>query len=506
MHSDVLLVNNSGKPSYYAHYIPDLSLAYLSSSIKEKGYGVDVIDLNHLGVSENDVIEKISSQNPLFVGLKLIGNGLPEHLDLARRIKEQNPQTIIVAGGPQVTTYKESMLKSSENIDFLIYGEGERAVQEFVEFVEGKRKASDVRNFIYRNGGEIIVNPMQLERNLDSLAIPDWGVFDLSDYFPVFMINMVRGCQYQCSFCSHNYFWGREEPEENLVGKNIDEVKELNIFRRRSWANIRRELETDLNKYGVTLFEIVDSTPDISLLRQYTKWVSEEKVDLNWVSFGRVGYYDDALYQQFAKSGCIALWYGFESGNLDILKKMGKPYSIEDIKSTVRSAKKHGIKTIGAFMVGFPGETHETLEDTMRLMKELNVDTPILIPFFLQRGSPIHYNPSEYGVEIKEDWLDISLKPWCESEQHQIDYFSVNGLLSSAWWQQFEKQSGYKNWIDKRDLSETEIVELLGHLLDMTRENFITVTNTAISRGDKPQLSDLIEEAWGKSQQRAKLL
>lgn len=501
-----MLVNNSGRPSYYAHYVPDLSLAYMSSAIRSKGYGTELVDLNHLGKSDKDVMESIRSKKPLFVGFKLIGNGLMELIDLAKDIKRHYPNTVLVGGGPQVTTHREKLLELGNVFDFLVFGEGETAIQELIDFLEGKLEIARVRNLIYRSKGSIVANPGLLETNLDMLPFPDWDLFDLNAYFPLFMINMVRGCPHQCSFCSHNYFWGREEQDENLRGKDLETIKAHNTVRKRSWNSIRKELVRNIGRYGVTLFEIVDSTPDIQLLRKYCQYILKNSLNVNWVGFGRVGYYSDELYSLFSKSGCIALWYGFESGNQELLMKMGKFYSVDDIRHTVETAKRQGIKVIGAFMVGFPGETSQTLDDTLKLMRELDINTPVLIPFFLQRGSPIEYNPALYGVTVREDWLDLSLKPWSEREQHQIDYFSVNGMPSSEWWHQFEKQSGYKNWVDKRDLSETEILELLADLLDIERERLVRIINSAILNEDKKTLSELICEAWERSRKRAGLL
>jgi len=504
--STVLLVSYSGEPSYYAHYIPDLSLAYISAAAKNMGYGSKSIDLNHLDFTQNNVLDYVVQYKPLFVGMKLIGNGMPELVKLAKKIKKVEPKSIIVAGGPQVTTFRDTIYSYTNIFDFLIYGEGEKATMELISFLEGKLPISKVRNLIYKNANNIITNPMILERNLDSLPYPNWQVHDLNKYFPVFMVNMVIGCQYQCAFCSHNYFWGRETTDKDLTGKTIHEIRTKNIIRKRSWQNIQGEINENIAYFGVSLFEIVDSTPDIELLRKFAKYLNNAEFSVNWVGFGRVAYYDEKFLKDLSLSGCIALWYGIESGNEEILRKMGKSFKIEEVKKTIVSTKENGIKTICAFIVGFPGETSDSLSDTLRLMEELKPDTTILIPFFLQRGSPIAYSPHLYNVKVYDDWISRALKPWSEKEQHQIDYYSVSNTPNSVWWEQFKEQSKYTDWVGKRDLSETEIAELLSHLLGIDRDNFVYRVNDAIKRNDKQELLDLINQAWEISKQRSKFI
>jgi len=497
-----VLLSYSGEPKYYAHRIPDLGIAYIASILKESGYKCKFFDLNLFEINEEQVLEYIAKNKPGLVGMKLWGNGFLSLIELAKKIKKISPKSVIVAGGPQVTLFKEQIFDIARSIDFLIYGEGELALKEFIEYLNGKRTLRDVRNLIFKENGNIVRNQMRLIRDLDSLPLPDWSVFSLDKYFPLFLINMKRGCQFQCAFCSHNYFWGREIEDEVLMGKDLEYIRSYNVVRKRSWNSIKQEIDRNLFKYNVAMLEIVDSTPDIELLTKFSEYVINKKIPITWASFGRINYYNEDTYKKFSDAGCSALWYGIESGNKQILEKMGKTYGEEEIKRDISLANKYGIKAICAMIIGFPGETEKTLDDSISLMKEINVYTKVTIPFFLQRGSPIAFKPEDYNLRIKDSWIKDALKPWTEKEPHEISYYTVDGIPSRECIQKFEKRAKYKNWVDKRNLSETEILVLLSNYVGMDALSFGKKINNAIDHKNIKGLNSAISEIWGKSKEK----
>lgn len=409
---EAVLISYTGEPKYYAHLVPDLSIAYLTAAIKNKGYNCKFFDLNLISTTEQEITDYVLKNKPDFIGMKLFGNGFESLAKLAGKIKELWKEALVVGGGPQVTLFKEQIFNFAPDFDFLFYGEGEIAVSEFIDYIEGKRTIQNVRNLIRKEDNQVILNTFKLTEDIDSLPLPDWSAFELHNYFPLFLINMKRGCQFQCAFCSHNYFWGRETGDHELEGKDMDFIRSKNSIRKRTWESVKKEVDNNLFEHKVRLMEVVDSTPDIPLMRKFSDYVIEKKLPVKWVAFDRINYCNFELYKKYAESGCVALWYGVESGNREILKTMGKTYSIQDIKSTISKAKKVGIKTICAIIVGFPGETEQTMLESLNLMNEINPDIKDIIPFFLQKGSPIAFNPQAYGVEVYENWLGEALKPW----------------------------------------------------------------------------------------------
>ena len=195
------------------------------------------------------------------------------------------------------------------------------------------------------------------------------------------------------------------------------------------------------------------------------------------------------------------MWYGIESGNETMLQNMNKEYTLDNVRKTIKIAKEAGIKTICSFIVGFPGETAETLKDSLRFINEIKPDTTVMIPFVLQRGSPVAYFPQYYGVELHEDWIDKVLKPWNEREQHQIDYYTISGMPNTIWLEQFKDQSGYKDRIDKSESTDYEIAELLSALLGIPRKDFVQKINDAINKKDLSTLRYFISMAWEISKQ-----
>jgi len=488
-----VLLSYTGEPKYYAHYVPDLSIAYLSRVIKDSGYNCKFFDLNPLDSDEKKVLEYVRNTKPDFIGVKLFGNGFRFLLELAKKMKEVSPDSVVVAGGPQVMLYKELIFKITNSVDFLIYGESELAMKEFIEFLKGQRQLRSVRNLIFKEDTEIIRNKLKLIEDLDSLPLPDWSVFSLDKYFPLFMINMKRGCQFQCAFCSHNYFWGREVDDEKLKGADMEQIKKFNCVRKRSWRSVKKEVDNNLFEHNVTMLEIIDSTPDIDLLVDLSDYIIEKNLPINWVSFGRVNYFSEELYKKFSQAGCLALWYGIESGNKRILESMGKDYSREDVKAELALAKKYGVKAICAVIIGFPGEDEKTLTDSLSLMDEVDAYVKVTIPFFLQQGSPIAFNPEKYNVQVKGDWLEDSLKPWREKEPHEISYYEFGGVPSNDWIDKFKKKAGYKDWVDKRNFSETEILVLLANTYGTDALKFGNKINNLIDNKNTTEINSIIQ-------------
>jgi radical SAM superfamily enzyme YgiQ (UPF0313 family) len=158
--------------------------------------------------------------------MKIWGNGFRELCALAKKIHEIDKDVVIVAGGPQITMYREAVLRVTDAFDFLIYGEGEQAIVEFIEYLEGRRAVENVRNLIYSRNGVVMRTRPKLSQNLDMLPIPDWSIFQLQNYLPLFMMNFQRGCPFACSFCSHNYFWGRSAEDSELLGTDMTFIRQ----------------------------------------------------------------------------------------------------------------------------------------------------------------------------------------------------------------------------------------------------------------------------------------
>ncbi len=504
----VVLVNYNGKVDCFDQLVPDLGFAYLSTSLSRANIEHVFYDLNLWKNSEIQLIESIRQNSPYFVGMKLqnIGNGLSDVLKLAHRIKKKTG-TSLIAGGPIVRLFEENCYKVKEFhvFDALVYGEGEETIIKLYKAFENDKYFGDVPNLLYMEDGEIKKTEWKLV-DLDKYSPISWDAFELENYLPILPINMKRGCQYACSFCSHSHLWGRKEISDNLCITSNQEFKKLNIIRKRSWENIREEIERNYYKYGVNNLYIVDSTPSKRLLNQLASFTIKNNLNIKWIAFARFGLFNEKDMDNFKKGGLSALWYGWESGDVEILNLMHKNISIEQVRNTYSILKTKDIFFAGTFIIGHPGETKKSVEKTFKFIQELQLDNYSISPFRLTPGSYISYNPQEYNIRLYPNWKEKILKGYLQGKSElETEYYSIDEITNVEWWKLFEKYSDYQNWFDMRVRENTEISHLMASHLGMKHLEFLMSFLKVIEQKNSQKLHEWLERLWNTNHEIQKV-
>jgi radical SAM superfamily enzyme YgiQ (UPF0313 family) len=258
--------------------------------------------------------------------------------------------------------------------DFIVIGEGERTISSLIKCISNGSKVMDIRGIAYRDNSQIIVTePAELIADLDVLPFPARHLLDMKyyiqDHFKNFGIkiegynnikstNLIssRGCPYNCAFCFKD-MWGHK-------------------WRGRSAKNLADEMEHLNRVYGINGFFINDDTFvfDRARIFELAAILNERKLNIIWYCNGRINLMDEDLLGVMYDAGCRCICYGIESGNQRIMDSLNKCIKIEDIINVVKLTKNAGIKITGYFMIGMPNETNETIQDTIRLAKELDLD------------------------------------------------------------------------------------------------------------------------------------
>ena len=171
------------------------------------------------------------------------------------------------------------------------------------------------------------------------------------------MANQIttRGCPYLCDFCSNPVFGQsyRERSAENVVAE-MREIKQLG--------------------YDRVFFSDDCFTQNLKRVESICNILSQEDIDLEWMCLSRADRLDDRIAKKMARAGCVQIFFGIESGNERMLRVMNKRIILKDVISAIRSAKRAGIATGGFFILGYPGETNESLLDTLRFSSSLPLD------------------------------------------------------------------------------------------------------------------------------------
>ncbi|HHT9104743.1 MAG TPA: B12-binding domain-containing radical SAM protein [Candidatus Wujingus californicus] len=490
MSTEIVLIKYSGPRKYFDVFFPDLGLAYLGAVIRERGHKCTVFDLDIQRMQE--CVDYIKIHKPTLIGFKVYASGILEILRLAAELRKVSSKSILMAGGPHVTMFQEHLFHVTNEFDILFVGEGELSFPQLLEFAEGKRDLEEINNIIYRKDGTIQKTKRILLENLDNLPMPAWDIFDLKRYFPVFMLNMVRGCPYSCAFCTHNYLWGLK------TSLNKGNVEFSPWVRRRTFEHIKREILSDIQQYGARCFSLADSTPDVSLMNSFADLILEHANKTKWVSFGLVSLFNEETLKKLAQAGCVCLWYGIESGDDNLLKKMGKPFCVKDIEETIKAVKNVGIKAVVGIIVGFPGDNEASVQKSLRLVKHLGADVVVLSPFELDPGSQVAHKPDLYNVRLANDWKDrIALE--CDSIESNIEYYYVDGDSNYERWNKFKRLINLPGLDEDRKVTESEYIFLLADLLNIEYRTFMDEVDKILKSGNVKKLQLLIDKCWEAS-------
>lgn len=365
-----------------------LGLLYVASYLKKYG-GITpkVIDLkvnfydplggplseNSSRRLENMMLEKIKQAEPAVVGITCLVTEVKEVLDLSKAIKENMPDTVIVVGGIHPTMYPGDLLFEDSYVDYVVIGEGEITFTELVRALDNGADVRDVCGLAWFDGGSVQKSrPRFSIEDLDTIPFPLYEGIDSNCYFRP-SINIIRnmllstariftsrGCPSQCTFC---------------VNKNLHRIMGARQpFRQRSVKNVVDEIAYLADTYSIDGFYLCDDA--FCVKKDFTLGFCEElmrrDLGLIWATETKVSFISPEIVKAMRKAGCVQLDFGVESGSPDILSKMKKGITVEQIKNAFRWCHQAGVRPLANFMFNTPGETEEDVNRTLGLAKEIN--------------------------------------------------------------------------------------------------------------------------------------
>ncbi len=367
---DIVLVFSKPFDLSKSQTCPPLGICYLASVLEQSGCRVSIVDLS---ITDNysEAASAIASMNPVMVGFSCTTPGFPLAVQVAQQVKEKNPKTKIIFGGPFATfTYRE-ILSNYLHVDVVVRREGEQTLLELAEyFVRGKNiSLQSISGIAYRRNGLLMATPERpFIKNLDVLPFPARHLLgDLKKYAMDPGVISSRGCPFGCAFCSSTVMWGKRT-------------------RFRSTNNVIDEIKTLAKDLSVKRFWFVDDTFTLDRKRalRLCSQLEEMKPRLTWGCGTRADMVDEELLQAMARAGCTVVQYGIESSNSKTMKLLGKKISREEVEKKIDLAKNAGLDVYGSFIIGLPGETREMAEETIEFAESLPLsDTQInlAIPF-----------------------------------------------------------------------------------------------------------------------------
>lgn len=361
-------------PEYYI-IAPNLGLGYIASALKTDGHYVEIIDPGRVKITFEGFKKYISENRFDMVGFQLYTYQLNTVKRLSSIVKQAHPETIVVVGGPHPSCEPKHTLDYLKSVDFAIVKEGESAVSKLMQLEKDmfcdEDHLSKIENLAYRIDDIVKVNELSTEEDLDKIQFPAWDLIDPNIYpnsphgtftknLPAAPILCTRGCPFDCDYCGGF----------TIMGKRI---------RRRTVPNIMEEIKLLTTKYGVKELHIEDDNFSLKkdFVLQFCDALLENKFNLSWSCPNgiRLDSLDEEMLVAMEKSGCYSAGVGIESGDDEVLKKIGKKLNRQKIEEKINLIKKFTkIKITGFFLIGHPAEGIEEIKKTIKFAKKLPID------------------------------------------------------------------------------------------------------------------------------------
>jgi anaerobic magnesium-protoporphyrin IX monomethyl ester cyclase len=355
-------------PWYLGRKFLPLGLAFVAGALENAGFEVHILD-NYLQKKPIEEVKAyIRTIAPQIVGITCGSATYHKCVETAKAIKEVFPQCKVVVGGWHPSYVPDSMLQHPE-IDYVVMGEGERAMTELaIHITKGEKvkPIAKVPGVGYRKNGQIIKNPHSLIMNLDEIPYPARHLFDLNlydrkmeflDVEPVDIMSIIRGCPFNCAFCETKKMWG---PTCRFFSPQrvVEEVKFM------------------IDKYGSKGIYFINDNFTIRKKEtiELCELMKQEKLDLQWICDTRADMVNREVLAKMREAGCKTIWFGIESGSPQILKRINKNITMEQTENAVKLCKQEQIKVAASFILGVPGETIADMEQTLNFAKKLNPD------------------------------------------------------------------------------------------------------------------------------------
>lgn len=348
-----------------------LGLQYIAAVLRDAGFKVDILVYERREIEK--VVDMVIEYKPDLLGIQFYSYTPKETLWIAQKVKEKLPGCYTLLGGHAATLHGESLLKSCDFLDFIIYGEGEITFRDLARRLSMRQDISDCKGIIYRSSDDIIVRnpPRRQMKNLDELPFPvkDLHSSDKDDKIgKLFNIQTSRGCYGNCSFCV----------EVRIVDKTLE------VWRGRSMENVIEEMEGICKKYpnSPIAFSIIDSAfedPDPiekSRIRQFVALMEQKQLKCAFSIFTRAESWkekDTELIRRLKKVGLFKVQIGFESGSDRVLKLFHKRARVQDSIIASRLFKEEGIEVFGFLIMFHPYITMEDLYTNALFLKEVDM-------------------------------------------------------------------------------------------------------------------------------------
>ncbi|HME55331.1 MAG TPA: radical SAM protein [Candidatus Lokiarchaeia archaeon] len=428
------------------HSVP-LGLAQISAILKERGINTShepfILDALKRPLSDSEIENRIRSHDYDQVWMSVGSQDeAKEAIRYAGIVKSIDAETLVMLGGIFPTFYPEWFLRQPA-IDLIIRGPAEDAVRQYV--MNGDAARACVPGLCHKHKNEIFIAPIP-ETPPDQAKLPamDLEGMNIEAYMkdnPFANLLTSRGCPFSCPFCSHTAYWGKAVQYRNM-------------------ENVRKELRM-FQDHGCKTGYIVDSafTLNEKHVQRFVDVFKQEKITIKFAFETRADHFNNSMAKLCASFKPALVWFGGESGALEILSRLpgkqggGGRDHLRDMKAAVKNANDANIISGSSWIIGLPGETNKTIEETKRFILELfkaGMDIADVRNLQIFPGTDYYDNAVKWGLFIDGGTIRLEKGPWQETVSHHTSDMSGNQIKAATKAIQSEILEFYKSKPDHR--------------------------------------------------------
>jgi anaerobic magnesium-protoporphyrin IX monomethyl ester cyclase len=390
---------------------PQVSLAQMAA-ILHPTYKLRIIDANAERMGWDEFAKLIDKYQPKYYLTQVTAPTLENDMYGCFLAKARGAVTI--AFGTHVTPIPRESMRPYPSLDYVLVGEPDLTIRDLLDHLEGRIEErpqainqlfsehdpsyepaidennkvilGEIKGLAWRDGDEIVLNfPRPFIKDLNDLPIPKHELLPLQSYRmpmikgPFTFIVTSRGCPAGCTYCikhvSYQYTARLRSPE--LIMEELWQLKGLGINNIHMYADL----------FTVNREQVVE----------LCQRMIDENINIRWMCNSRVDYVDEEMLQLMGQAGCWLISWGIESGNEQILKHAHKGADPAKAQKALSWAKRAGIKNWGYFIIGLPGETEETIQQTIEFSKKLPLDIALFHVAAPYPGTPFFFEVVENG-------------------------------------------------------------------------------------------------------------
>ena len=424
---------NPPPPSLLAfvdYQYPLIGLAYMAAVLEKNGYDVTVVDAPAYKMTYKETEHAIRRFEPDIVGITSVAATFTSAIQVAKDIKTSCPRALTVFGGPHATVMDKQIISENEEVDVVVRGEGEQTIADLARYASnsGLKNLNEVEGITFRKEGGVVRTPDRpLIQNLDELPFPAYHYFPLRKYqiFRKLGLPMVtsRGCASQCTFCY----------VPQIAGNN---------FRARSPKNVVDELEWTQNEYKADFITFTDEvfTYEKERVFEICSEIKRRNLKVPWDCQTSADYVSRELLAKMRSANCQLICFGVESGSQEILNAMKKGTTVKQNEMAVKWAKEIGLSVVISLIIGYPGETKESLKQTFDFIKKTEPDDVYMYLATPYPNTELRGLVEDMCWKISPDWRHYEMQtPVFESSGVSFDKMNnereifYNNLYSPAY-------------------------------------------------------------------------